>query len=118
MAGVRDWHEIGMVIDITGSSSLDYWVAFWQGVYGVPLGYACTGVMGPEAFPFLDAGQIKGILNGLVGAAEYEVLLGVSGAGQQRMTSQSAAHVLIIALIVLGNLLMMREARRKAQSRG
>jgi hypothetical protein len=118
MAGVRDYHDIGMVIDITGQSTLDAWVAFWQGPYGVPLGYACTGVMGPEAFPYLDAGQIKGVINGLVGAAEYEVLLGVSGDGQQRMTSQSAAHLMIIALIVLGNLLMMREAKRKAQNRG
>lgn len=118
MAGVTDWHDIGMVIDITGTSSLDSWVAFWQGVYGVPLGYACTGVMGPESFPYLDAGQIKGVVNGLVGSAEYEVLVGVSGQGQQRMTSQSAAHVLIIVLIIAGNLLMLRDRKRRAKAGG
>ena len=118
MARVKDHHDIAMVIDITGSNTLDAWVAFWQGPYGVPLGYACTGVMGPEAFPYLDAGQIKGLLNALVGAAEYEAMVGVGGQGQQRMTSQSAAHILIIALIILGNVLMVRDRRRKAGDRG
>ena len=112
MQGVRDYKDIAMVIDITGSATLDTWITYWQGVYGTQIGYACTGVMVPEAFPRLDAGQIKGVLKGLVGAAEYETLLGVSGDGQQRMTSQSVVHVLIIALILLGNIMALR-ARRK-----
>jgi hypothetical protein len=112
MKGIRDYQNVSMVIELTGSATIEYWIQFWQGVYGTELGYGCTGVMAPEAFPYLDAGQIKGMLKGLVGAAEYETLLGVSGDGQQRMTSQSVAHVLIIALIILGNFVAFGVRRR------
>lgn len=112
MRNVRDHRDIAMVIDITGSATLDTWIMYWQGVYGTRIGYACTGVMVPEAFPRLDAGQIKGVLKGLVGAAEYETLVGVAGDGQQRMTAQSLVHLLIIGLILLGNFLALRAGRK------
>jgi hypothetical protein len=118
MRGIRDVHDIAMVIEITGSASLDPWVGFWQGVYGTKLGYAPTGVMVPEAFPYLHAGQITGLQKGLVGAAEYERLVGVRGDATRRMTALSYDHVLVIALIILGNWLAIRAARRRQEPEG
>jgi hypothetical protein len=118
MRGIRDVHDISMVIEITGGASLDPWVQFWQGVYGTKLGYAPTGVMVPEAFPYLRAKQITGLQKGLVGAAEYERLVGVRGEATLRMPALSYDHVLVIALILVGNWLALRAGRRRREPEG
>lgn len=103
MQGVKSAKDLAIIVDITGSSTVGYYIRYVQGIYGTPLGYACTGVMVAEAFPYLDSGQLVGMLRGLVGAAEYEELIGHYGTASRRMVPQSFAHLLIIALIILGN---------------
>ena len=63
-----------------------------------------TAVMAPEQYPFLDSGQLSGMLTGMKGAAEYEQLIEAPGLGMPAMAGQSAAHLYIFLLIVLGNL--------------
>jgi hypothetical protein len=60
--------------------------------------------MAPEQYPFLDSGQLSGMLTGMKGAAEYEQLIGAPGFGLPAMAGQSFAHLYILFLIVLGNL--------------
>jgi len=112
MQGIHDYSNISMVVDFTGSNTLQYWVQFWQGQFGVKLSYGCTGVIVPEAFPYLDAGQIKGVLKGLAGAAEYKFLLKADDPKSQnayvKMTAQSLMHVFIILLVILGNIIYFR----------
>jgi len=117
MGGIRDIHDVGLVIEVTASASLGPWVDFIYGIYRTPLGYACTGVMAPEAFPFYDAGQIVGVLKGLAGAAEYETLMGYEGDALKRMPAQSSAHAVMIGLVVLGNIIHFR-ARRRGEAPG
>lgn len=117
MKGIKTARDVGLIIDITPSNTLLTWIEFVYGIYRTPIGYACTGVMAPEAFPYYDAHQIVGILKGLAGAAEYEQLLGYRGDALKRMPAQSSAHLLIIALIVLGNVIYFR-ARRRGQAPG
>lgn len=117
MDGIRDIHDVGLVIEVTASASLGAWVDFIYGIYRTPLGYACTGVMAPEAFPFYDAGQIVGVLKGLAGAAEYETLMGYEGDALKRMPAQSSAHAVMIGLVVLGNIIHFR-ARRRGEAPG
>lgn len=119
MAQVQDINDVGLIIEFTGSASLDLWLQFIEGVYKTPMGYGCTGVMGPEAYPYLDSGQLQGLLLGLKGAAEYEKLVKYHGRATYEMAAQSVAHLLIIGLIVLGNLgyLMARWRRRRGEGR-
>jgi hypothetical protein len=112
MRGIKTARDVGLVIDITPSSTLLTWVEFVYGIYRTPIGYACTGVMAPEAFPYYDAHQIVGVLKGLAGAAEYEQLLGYEGDALKRMPAQSSSHALMIGLIVLGNIIYFRARRR------
>ena len=105
MQGVRDIKNIGLVIEITGLSAItEYWIGLIQGPYGTPLATAYTAVMAPGYYPYLDSGQIKGMLVGAKGAAEMEALVNRPGKAVAIMNVQSWAHVLVIALIVLGNL--------------
>jgi len=117
MRGVKSVRDVGLILEITPSSTLYAWVDFVYGIYRTPIGYACTGVMAPEAFPYLDAGQIIGVLKGLAGAAEYEKLVGYEGDALKRMPAQSSAHAVIIILIVAGNVIYFR-ARRGGQAPG
>jgi len=117
MRGIRGIHDVGLIIEVTASASLGGWVDFIYGIYRTPLGYACTGVMAPEAFPFYDAGQIVGVLKGLAGAAEYETLMGYEGDALKRMPAQSSAHAVMIGLVVLSNIIHFR-ARRRGEAPG
>lgn len=113
---VRGYKQIGAVAEITPSGTLGTWIAYFTTPYHIPLVFCPTAVMAAEAYPFLDSRQIRGMLNGVVGAAQYEVLL---GQGNERTYAAaaawalSAAHVYIILLIVIGNLGYLAGKRRK-----
>lgn len=114
MKGVKDIHDIGLIADITPSATLDLWIAYIHGPYGTPIIYAPTAVMAPEGFNPLDAGQIKGMLVGMKGAAEYEHLLGRADFATRGAGALSSSHLLIIALIVLGNAGYVASRRRRS----
>ncbi|MBI3910844.1 MAG: hypothetical protein HY320_07910 [Armatimonadetes bacterium] len=106
MRGVQKFGPDGqasMLIDITGSATIDGWYRYLSPT-GVKLGLGCTAVMAPEQYPFLDSGQLSGLLTGMKGAAEYEQIIGAQGFGTTAMAGQSFAHLYILILIILGNL--------------
>jgi hypothetical protein len=86
-----------------GFPGLDTWYVYGKEKYGFELGGGCTAVSAPRFYPLLQTGQINGLLGGLRGAAEYEILLGKEGKALAGMDAQSAAHFLIIFLIVVCN---------------
>ncbi|MBC7327720.1 hypothetical protein H5T87_06360 [bacterium] len=114
---VRDIHDIGLIINVTGSGSYGDWIII-QTTYKVPLAVACTAVITPDLYPFLDSKQLIGMLSGLKGAAEYEMLIKGShrSATLRMMISQSMAHILIILLIVLGNIGLYLERRMRTNA--
>lgn len=104
MNGVKTFRDnVGLVIDITPTGSLPMWVSFVGQPHSVKIGYACTAVMSPEAYPYLDSNQIVGLMSGMAGAAQYFQLLNRKGFVTQAMTAQAMAHFLILALIAVGN---------------
>jgi hypothetical protein len=73
-------------------------------VYGIPMVANCTGIVAPGAQAYLSAGQIKGLVGALAGAAEYELLLGRPGTAVAAMDAQSTTHALTVLLVLLGNI--------------
>ncbi|MCE5199470.1 MAG: hypothetical protein ABFD54_06080 [Armatimonadota bacterium] len=107
VSGVKTSKDIGAVIEITPSGTLELWIAYFNGPYRIPLIYCPTAVMAAEAYPYIDSGQINGMLNGVIGAAQYEALIGMQNAKTDAAATSwalSAAHIFIILLIVVGNL--------------
>jgi hypothetical protein len=78
----------------------------------LPLLYCPTSIMAPEAYPMLRSGQLKGMLSGLKGAIEYEVLLKEPGFATSASASLSWAHFMIIVLVIVGNIGMLLERKR------
>jgi hypothetical protein len=97
--------QMQMIVEIAGTSAGNIWVEQGQARFHVPMVAGVTGVMAPEFFPYLQAGQIRGMLGGMAGAAEYEHLLNVTGTATKGMDAQSMAHLYLIALILLGNVI-------------
>jgi hypothetical protein len=114
MRGVTTIHDnVSLTIDITATNTINDLIPMIHAATGVPMGLACTAVMAPEAYPYLDSGQLVGMLTGMRGAAEYEILIGAPGFGVTAMAGQSAAHLFILGLIALGNLPILAAAVRK-----
>ena len=108
MEGVKSLKDVGLLYNVTGTGILQLYIQFCS---GVPLAQGCTAVVGPELYPYLQSGQIVGLLVGLGGAAQFETetnFIGADGTpggqGTQRMGSQSLGHLLVMLLIVFGNL--------------
>jgi len=102
-ARVKSLSDFGFVVSITASAFWETWVVYGQSKYGFDMGVGVAGVIAPDVFPFLQTGQIKGLLGGLAGAAEYETITGKPGAAAAGMRPQSAVHLLIIVLVLAGN---------------
>jgi hypothetical protein len=105
------------------SSALYSYLQYWQGRFKIPVAVGATAVLAPGYLPFYNSGQLVGVLISIRAAAEYEVLLaspppkgygcclGISGA-TSAMVAQSTAHLLIIAMVVLGNVAYFVGRRR------
>jgi len=104
LTNLRSLRDVQYVISLSvGFPGIDTWYVYGKEKYGFELGGGCTAVSAPRFYPLLNTGQINGLLSGLRGAAEYEVLLGIKGKAMAGMDAQSATHFLIILLIVICN---------------
>ena len=105
----KSLREVDLAVSLAGSSACQSWIIYGREKIGLPIAFGVTAVMATDYFPFIQSGQIIGQMGGLRGAAEYEVLMQENGIREDTdkaftgMDVQSAAHLLIILLIILGN---------------
>ena len=88
------------------------WVQYAADPTGVPMSTGTTSIQVNDVMPYVQSGQVKGILAGMPGAAEYEALIGSPGIGTSGMDAQSIAHLVIVVFIVFGNITYFIETRR------
>lgn len=111
--GAREWVQYAVSPTLTGGKKLPFFAG-------------STGVQTPQLIPYYPR-QMVGILGAIKGAAEYEYLVNESmrkrdpamkaippelQEAQRRMAPQLTAHVLMVVLIILGNLIYF--SQRKA----
>ena len=122
---IKNFNDIGIVVSIAGSSTPLSWVAYAQTQFGIRIGCGTTAVSAADYYTYLNSGQFTGMLAGMRGAAEYEQLLAdkLAAAGSslslrrkatEAMSSQTAAHLAIIAFIIFGNIGYFATRRRKS----
>ena len=104
MHNIVNYDDVKGIILITGTSGVDFWISYANGRYNVPLAVGLTGVMAADYYPYLKSGQIFGLMGGMLGAAEYEVLAGKPGPAMEAMKVQVWAHIVIILFIIIGNI--------------
>jgi len=109
MKGITDISSISLVYKVSyvwdrGSTP---WIGFIQSVYGTPYACGTVAISSSGAYPFLDSGQLCGMLAGASGAAAYESLVKSPGIGTKTVLLQSFATLYIVVTIILGNLAMI-----------
>ncbi|HZE19610.1 MAG TPA: hypothetical protein VE402_05765 [Candidatus Angelobacter sp.] len=105
MKGVENFGQIALLISVSaGYPGTKEWVQQVVSRYHVPMVAGVTAVSAPEYYPYLQAGQLQGLLGGMAGAAEYETLVKAPGLATRGMDAQSLAHIFIALMILLGNL--------------
>ena len=105
MQGVKNFDDIALLMNISGGlPGTKEWVLQVQSRYHVKLGSGCTAVVAPEFYPYIQSGQLVGLLGGMKGAAEYEKLLQRPGTAQRGMDAQSVSHIIVFLFILIGNI--------------
>jgi hypothetical protein len=116
MRKIKNYDDVKAVIDVTGTNAIDFWLVNANARYRVKLAAAVTGVMAADYYPYLQSGQLFGLLSGLKGASEYEVLANQKGFAFSGMRIQTIAHIVVILFIVIGNIgfFMSKAGKRKS----
>jgi len=117
MRKIKTYEDISLIISVADGDMPVWWVDYAVSRYHRRLAVATTAVMATSFYPFLSSGQMVGLLGGLKGAAEYEMLIKKPGMGQRGMDAQSVCHLVIILLVVLGNVAYFLKGSSTVHSR-
>lgn len=120
MRSVRNYNDISLIVTLsTGDPGWRQWLLFAQSRYGARLGVGVTAVSAADVYPYVETGQVTGLLAGMKGASEYETLVEREGyatgifRASQGMDAQSLGHLLIMIFIILGNIGFFYTRRKK-----
>ena len=121
MNTVKQLRDIPIMVAISaGTPGYQDWLLYAQSRYGMRVGAGLTAVSAADAYPFLQSGQLTGMLAGMKGGAEYEVLVQKAGYSKAympavaAMDSQSLAHIVIMLLVIVGNIAYFATRKRGA----
>ncbi|MCD6326697.1 hypothetical protein J7M28_03975 [bacterium] len=118
MKNINTYADIDFVMSMSaGDPGLPFWIMMAQGRYGKKVGGGCTAVSAPMLYPYYP-NQLVGLLGGMKGAAEYELLVGEKGAATKGMDAQSIAHALIVLFVIIGNIFYFVGKRRAKRGGG
>lgn len=123
---IENIQEMDLIVNVSGSyPGTKEWVLYavtpYQGKLKLVSGN--TGVQATLLYPYVPE-QLVGLLGAIKGASEYEALVNTKYLGRdppekyeeahRRMGPQLVAHLLMIALILLGNWVYFMQRRREA----
>jgi hypothetical protein len=114
MRGIQNYGSFPLLVSISaGYPGTKEWVQQVVSRYHLPMVAGVTAVSAPEYYPYLQTGQLRGLLGGMAGGAEYEVLVKHPALATRGMDAQSLAHIFIALMIILGNLAFLGEDRSR-----
>ncbi|MGQ9678222.1 MAG: hypothetical protein ACUVUD_02955 [bacterium] len=113
MRRVHNYHDIALLVSLAHGAVADAWIQYAGARFKQKIVVGCTGVNAPGMFQYYSAHQIEGIIGGLQGASEYETLVEKTGAATLGMPAQSAAHGLLIFILIIGNIAFLVSRKKK-----
>ncbi len=118
MQDIHNYRNVKAVISFAGGSVAEMWIQYGNAKYGVPLALGVTGVMASDYYPYLQSRQIFGLIPGMKGAAEYEMLVGRRGQGSRGMPYQMSTHLVILVFMVITNIAYVAQRRARKRAAG
>lgn len=132
MEGIRNYSQMNLVVHFSGNTYGAIWYTYARPRFGLNVASGVTAVMAADAYPFMQTGQLIGLLGGLKGAAEYEKMVDLFAVPDRPfsrdraraehvsivddavpykyrvarigMNAQTAAHIMMIVFILVGNI--------------
>jgi hypothetical protein len=119
---LKNIRSMRLIINVSaGTPGVKEWVQYAATRYKIKIVAGTTGVGAPVLYPYYP-NQLAGMLGAIKGAAEYEKAIMHSypeyennpeaQEGLRRMGPQLVAHLLMIGLIILGNVIFFVEKSR------
>lgn len=120
-AKLKTLQDIIVLAQFTGLTGVfnDYVRYFQRNGYRPIFVHGCTSITIPDAYTYLDAKQLDGLLEGNAGASWYSVRMSEAfenRAIDQFLVSNTAlgiAHLSLLGLIIIGNIGSLLDRRRK-----
>lgn len=113
LEGIKNLQDLKMIVAVSaGYPGIKEWIMQIATRYETVIGGGVTAVTGPEMYPYIQSGQLVGLLAGMKGAAEYEQLVERPGLGISGMVAQSSVHVMVVIFIIFANIIYFLEKRR------
>ena len=120
---LKNIREMDLIVNVSaGYPGVKEWVLYAATPYNMKIVAGTTGVSAPTLYPYIP-GQLTGLLAAIKAAAEYEQALidlypnlesnNTAQEGLRRMGPQLLAHMLVILLILLGNIIYFSEQRKR-----
>lgn len=129
VASIRTIGQFKLVFTVATGLIGEYWITLVNAQFGTPVIIGPTAVSAPKYYAFIGSGQLKGMLGGMKGAAEYEQLIARKYpemakfyrttrhfTGTKGMDAQTGIHAVIIAFIFLGNVAFLMGRRRQGRA--
>ena len=120
---IESVQDVDLIINVSaGYPGTKEWVQYAVTPYPdqIRMVAGVTGVQAPLFYPYIP-GQLRGLLGAIKGAAEYEELVTdkyldekprlIYQEGRRRMGPQLVAHLLMIGLIILGNVVYFNQRK-------
>ncbi len=114
MQNVENYASFPLFCNISvGYPGTKEYVQYAQSRFNITMISGAGAVSVPEFSAYLQSGQLKGMLSGIAGCAEYEQLLNHPALALTFMDAQSAGHVLIVVMILIGNVVYFMTRKKK-----
>lgn len=117
MSGVENYEQFEALINVSaGYPGTKEYVQYVTSRFDIPMLSGSSAVSVPEYSAYFQSGQLRGLLTGITGAAEYETLINKPGLAMTSMDGQTMGHFVIIAFILFGNIVYFIVRREKSRS--
>ena len=113
MQNVTNYDQIDLLVDLSSGSLTEVWITYANVQFNQQIAAGVTGVIISQMYPYLQTGQLIGLIPGIAGAAEYERLIEAPAKGTLWINIESFVHLLIIGLVVIGNIAFFIQRRRE-----
>jgi len=104
MSGIKTAKDFALILYITGSD-VAAMIRQYVSAYGSKMVAFATIGWVPSFTPYLSSGQLVGLVPGVTGGAQYELLMKSPGAGLATTDALSLGFIYLVILAILGNIM-------------
>ncbi len=102
---IKSSNDVALIVELAGSEeTLRWWMEQVQPRTRTRIVAAVSAAVEPQARVYVRPGQLAGLVSGLIGAAQYEILANQPGQALTSVNAQCAAQIVLILVVLLGNI--------------